>query len=118
MPGYDAARTVWNAMIDRRPRMIVPRRERRRRGRPRYAWPANCDLEIGVRCGGHNVAGLAVPDGGLMIDLTPMSGVRVDPTGDAPGSRAARCSAHWTGRPSRTASPRPPATSRTPASAA
>jgi FAD/FMN-containing dehydrogenase len=37
------------------------------------------DLEIGVRCGGHNIAGLAVPDGGLMIDLTPMCGVVVDP---------------------------------------
>jgi len=37
------------------------------------------DLEIGVRCGGHNVAGLAVPDGGLMIDLTTMGGVTVDP---------------------------------------
>jgi FAD/FMN-containing dehydrogenase len=76
--GYDAARTVWNAMIDRRPRMIV-----------RAASVADVvtavrlardlDLEIGVRCGGHNVAGFAVPDDGLMIDLTPMGGVRVDP---------------------------------------
>ena len=37
------------------------------------------DLEIGVRCGGHSVLGLCVPDGGVMIDLTPMGGVRVDP---------------------------------------
>jgi FAD/FMN-containing dehydrogenase len=76
--GYDAARTVWNAMIDRRPRMIV-----------RAASVADVvtavrlarelDLEIGVRCGGHNVAGFAVPDDGLMIDLTPMGGVTVDP---------------------------------------
>jgi hypothetical protein len=35
--------------------------------------------EIGVRCGGHSVLGLAVPEDGLMIDLTPMGGVRVDP---------------------------------------
>ena len=37
------------------------------------------DLEIGVRCGGHSVVGQAVPEAGLMIDLTPMGGVRVDP---------------------------------------
>jgi FAD/FMN-containing dehydrogenase len=35
-------------------------------------------LEIGVKCGGHSVLGRSVPDGGVMIDLTPMSGVRVD----------------------------------------
>jgi FAD/FMN-containing dehydrogenase len=77
-PGYDDARTVWNAMIDRRPRMTV-----------RCATVADVvtavrtarelDLEIGVRCGGHSVVGHAVPDDGLMIDLTPMGGVRVDP---------------------------------------
>jgi FAD/FMN-containing dehydrogenase len=37
------------------------------------------DLEIGVRCGGHNIAGLAVPDGGLMIDLRAMGAVTIDP---------------------------------------
>src|SRR5262245_32653989 len=77
-PGYDTARTVWNAIVDRRPRMIV-----------RCASVGDVvaavrtsrelDLEIGVRCGGHSVLGLAVPDDGLMIDLTPMGGVRVDP---------------------------------------
>ena len=39
------------------------------------------DLEIGVLCGGHGVLGLAVPDDGLMIDLSPLGGVRVDPVG-------------------------------------
>ncbi|MBM0274967.1 FAD-binding oxidoreductase [Micromonospora tarensis] len=77
-PDYDAARTVWNAMIDRRPRMIA---------RPASVTDVvtavrlarELDLEIGVRCGGHNVAGLAVPANGLMIDLTALNAVRVDP---------------------------------------
>src|SRR5215217_1855871 len=77
-PGYDEARTVWNAMVDRRPRAIIRCTsaddvvEALRYGRER-------DLELGVRCGGHSVLGLCVPVGGLMIDLTPMGGVRVDP---------------------------------------
>jgi len=76
--GYDSARSVWNGMIDHRPKLIIQctsvgdvvtavRTARER------------DLEIGVRCGGHNIAGLAVPHGGLMIDLTTMGRVSVDP---------------------------------------
>jgi FAD/FMN-containing dehydrogenase len=77
-PGYDEARTVWNAMVDRRPAAIMRCTDTDdviaaiRYGRDH-------DLEIGVRCGGHSILGLCVPDGGLMIDLTPMDGVRVDP---------------------------------------
>jgi FAD/FMN-containing dehydrogenase len=76
--GYHQARRVWNAMVDRRPAVIA-----------RCANPADIaaavrlgralGLEIGVRCGGHSVLGLSVPDGGLMLDLSPMSSVRVDP---------------------------------------
>ena len=77
-PGYDSARSVWNAMIDHRPTLIarcasvddVVTAVRTAR---------ELDLEIGVRCGGHNIAGLAVPNGGLMIDLTGLGRVTVDP---------------------------------------
>ena len=76
--GYDGARRMWNAMIDRRPAMII-----RCQGAEDVVAAVSLarheGLEIGVRCGGHSVVGHAVPEGGLMIDLTPMAGVRVDP---------------------------------------
>lgn len=76
--GYERSRSVWNAMVDRRPRLIVRPATTQdvaaavRAGR-------DLGLEIGVRCGGHGIAGLAVPEDGLMIDLTSMGRVRVDP---------------------------------------
>ncbi|MGH2616156.1 MAG: FAD-binding oxidoreductase [Thermomicrobiales bacterium] len=76
--GYDSVRQVWNAMVDRRPSLIA-----RCAGMVdvmRAVEFARChDLLIAVRGGGHNVAGNAVCDGGLMIDLSLLKGVHVDP---------------------------------------
>ena len=76
--GYEAARTLPNAMIDRRPAFIA-----RCTGTAdviacvRFA--REHDLLVSVRGGGHSVAGKSVCDGGLMIDLSAMKGIRVDP---------------------------------------
>ena len=74
-PGYDEARTIWNAMIDRRPGLIVRCADHGRRRRARSASPASTACCSRVRGGGHNIAGNAVCDGGLMIDLSPMRSV-------------------------------------------
>ena len=77
-PGYEQARQVHNGLIDKRPALIARCRtvpdivDAVTIGRDQAA-------EISVRGGGHNVAGLGVTDGGLMIDLAPMKGIRIDP---------------------------------------
>jgi FAD/FMN-containing dehydrogenase len=77
-PGYDQARTVWNATVDKHPGLVatcagasdvmqVVRFARQH------------DLLLAVRAGGHNIAGKAVADGALLIDLSQLRSVRVDP---------------------------------------
>src|SRR5436309_14816920 len=75
---YDAARRIWNAMIDKRPALIARCEGAADVGKAvRFAGAH--DLLVSVRGGGHNVAGTAVCNGGLMIDLSLMRGIRVDP---------------------------------------
>jgi FAD/FMN-containing dehydrogenase len=77
-PGYDDARAVFNAMVDRRPLAIVRCRDARDVAAGiRYA--REHDLVLSVRGGGHGVAGNAVCDGGIMLDLSGMKDVSVDP---------------------------------------
>ena len=75
---YDDARAVWNGMIDRYPALIV-----RCAGVADVIRSVNFarenDIHVSVRGGGHNVAGTAVCDDGLVIDCSAMTGVRVDP---------------------------------------
>ncbi|MDQ3764522.1 MAG: FAD-binding oxidoreductase [Actinomycetota bacterium] len=83
---YDAARAVWNSDIDRRPAVIA------RCAGPddvaaAIAFGREHGLQISVRGGAHGYWGAAVPEGGLMIDLSELRGVSVDP-----GSRRAWCS--------------------------
>jgi hypothetical protein len=75
---YDGHREVWNAMVDRRPGLIA-RCTSAEDVATAIRYGRDAGLEIAVKCGGHGVLGLSVPEGGLMIDLTPMGDVRVDP---------------------------------------
>jgi len=75
-PGYDDVRKVWNAMIDRRPAVIVQCAAADDVSRA-IQFAREHGLEISIRGAGHNIAGNAVCDHGMMIDLSTMTAVRV-----------------------------------------
>ena len=77
---YDASRKIWNAMIDRRP-AAVARCSGPADVRAAVRFAADQGIYPAIRGGGHNVAGLAMVDDGLVVDLTRMKGIYVDPVG-------------------------------------
>src|SRR5215217_2525329 len=89
--GYDEARAIHNGLVDRRPALIV----RCRTTADVIAaleFARSAGLEVSVRGGGHNVAGRAVTDGGVMISLADMTEVGVDP---ASATAVAQGGASW-----------------------
>lgn len=78
--GYDEARSVWNARFDRRPDLIV-RCVDVDDVAAAVDWARSDGLRISVKGGGHSYAGNTVSDEGLLLDLSPMKGIEVDPDG-------------------------------------
>jgi hypothetical protein len=85
-PQYDEARRIWNGAHDKRPELIA-----RCAGVADVIEAVDFGRDTGalvaIRGGGHNVAGTSLCDGGLVIDLSPMKGIRVDPAGVGAGGR-------------------------------
>jgi FAD/FMN-containing dehydrogenase len=89
--GYDDARILWNAMIDRRPALVI-----RCLGVADVVAAVEFVREHGlaltIKGGGHNISGLAVADGAVMLDMSLMRGVRVDPEARLAWAQAAASS--------------------------
>lgn len=89
--GYDEARTIWNAMVDKMPALIA-RCAATEDVEAAVRFAQRHSLQVSVRCGGHGVTGKALSDGGLTIDLTRMRRVGVNA---AIASSAPRADAYW-----------------------
>jgi FAD/FMN-containing dehydrogenase len=109
---YERARRVWNGAIDRHPGLVA-----RATGvadvQAAIRFARDRGLPLAVRGGRHNVAGSAVCDGGVVLDCSPMKGVRVDPAARTARAQPGLLWASWTARHRSSASPRPAASSPT-----
>jgi FAD/FMN-containing dehydrogenase len=76
--GYDEARKIWNRLVDKRPALICRCADADDVARS-VRFAREHDLLVAVRGGGHNIAGNSLCEGGLVVDLAPMKGIKVDP---------------------------------------
>src|SRR5262249_51525027 len=76
--GYEQGRRVWNGLIDKRPALIVRPADPSDVARA-VAFARDNELLLAVRSGGHSPAGHGTVDGGLLVDLSAMKGLRIDP---------------------------------------
>src|SRR5258708_31020309 len=96
-PGYSDAVAVWNGAIHRRPSAVV-RCAKSADVAHALTFAQDRGLEVSVRGGGHGFAGFAVTDGGVMIDLTPLKSLHVDPASQVAVAGAGGTWAEWTAR--------------------